>query len=88
MRLTLAALALLGLATGAQAQFMGGLADGMANAGRLENERRALDLDARDGGRRFDRLRTQHDLDEIRTEMRRNRELLEQFQTDRLIRGR
>jgi hypothetical protein len=88
MRILIAAGLVAATCTGAEAQFMGGLADGMANAGRLENERRALDLDARDGGRRFDRLRTQHELDDIRTELRRNRELLEQFQTDRLIRGR
>ncbi len=72
----------------APAQFLGGFAEGMADAERRELQRRALELDARDGGSRYDRLRQQQELEAIVRELRRQTDLLEQQRRDRLIGGR
>lgn len=77
--------------TAASAQsgfFMGGYADGVAQARQLELQRRALELDAYDGGNRYNHLRTEQQLDELNEQLRRNNDLLEQQRWDRLIRGR
>lgn len=72
----------------AYAQFWGGVADGVESANRLELQRRALELDAKDGGRRLQDLQTQQSLEDIRREQRRTNELLEDAERRRRVLGR
>lgn len=71
-----------------QAQFWGGAADGVASANRLELQRRALELDARDGGNRLRDLQQQQTLDDIRREQLRTNELIEEQERRRRVLGR
>lgn len=78
------------LATPAAAQFAGGFADGMARSQELTIQERAIELDARDGGNRYDRLRQQQQLDRIERQLRQNQEFIENTAKprDRLLYGR
>lgn len=85
--LLITALVLAGL-TGAEARngfAAGGAADGAAEANRLDLQRRAIDLDARDGGSRYHRLRQQQEAEETNRLLRENNRLLEQQRMDNLI---
>ena len=57
--------------------FSGGAADGIASSNRLELQRRALELDAIDGGSRFRHLRREQEMDAIERQIQRNNEFLE-----------
>lgn len=54
--------------------FYGGFAKGMERA-------RALELDAKDGGNRYQALKRQEELEEIREKLKRQRELLEDLRS-------
>lgn len=81
---TIAAAMLMALTTTAHAQsgfFAGGMADGAAEAQRLELQRRAIEADARHGTNNYYQLRNQQQMDEL---IRQNHELLE-IQRRRLL---
>lgn len=85
--LLITALLLTGLAS-AHARngfFSGGAADGAAEANRLDLQRRAIELDSRDGGSRYYRLRQQQEAEETNRLLRENNRLLEQQRMDNLI---
>lgn len=76
------------MTTPAAAQFAGGFSDGMARSRELGTQERAVELDARDGGNRYERLRAQQQLDAIERQIRRNTEALEEMESRRRIYGR
>lgn len=90
LRLTLGMLAGMALCASAEAKngfFYGGAADGMAQQRQMDLQERALELDARDGGNRYQRLRQEQQNDELIRLMRQNNELRQQYQIERAIRG-
>ena len=66
--------------------FLGGMADGMIEAQRLELERRALDLDRQDSCSRFDALRQRHQMDEIKRLLEENNRLRREYEMRRMLR--
>ena len=87
MKTILACIAIIAATSSASAQFLGGWAEGSAAAAERGLQERALDLDARDGGSRYYRLRQQQQLDSIERAIKRNTEALEEANTRRRIRG-
>ncbi len=71
----------------AEGGFFGGMADGIDQGSKRDLERRALDLDAKDGGSRYERLRLRNQIDELKADLRRNTEALERVDRDRRPRG-
>lgn len=68
------------LAMPAHAQFLGGAAEGIRSANEYDLQRRALELDALDGGSRYRRLRTEQQLDAIQRQLKENADLLENLE--------
>ena len=68
----------------AEGFFLGGAADGMLEARRLELERRALEMDS-DGGSRYDRLKQQHRLDDIQRLLEENNRLRRDAERRRML---
>jgi hypothetical protein len=66
--------------------FMGGAADGMADAQQLDLQRRALEIDARDGGNRYWQLRELQEREELNRLLRESNDLLRQYQLRQLAR--
>lgn len=90
MKILLASAAILVSIATASAQsgfFLGGAADGAARSRELSIQERAIELDARDGGSRYERLRQQQQLDAIERQIRRNTEAIEELESRRRIRG-
>lgn len=65
----------------------GGAADGIRSGRELGAQERALELDARDGGSRYYRLRQHQQLDAIERELRLQREELEDWARRQRVRG-
>ena len=87
MKILLASAAILASITTASAQFLGGWAEGAARSRELGIQERAVELDARDGGSRYESIRRQQQLDAIERQIRRNTEALEELESRRRIRG-
>lgn len=88
MRFVVVLLCLLPTAGWASGFFMGGMADGMRDQQELDLQRRALDLDARDGGSRYKRTRDEIQQDRIRRQIEENNRLLREMERNRLLYGR
>lgn len=83
------ALILCFLPTAALSQgFYGGAADGMREAEERQMQRRALDLDARDGGSRYNRLQNQIQQERIQRQLEENNRLLRDMERNRILYGR
>lgn len=65
--------------------FAGGAAQGIQAADAIDLQRRAVELDARDGGNRYHRLRQQQQMDELRQELQKSNRLLEEFKMQQLV---
>lgn len=76
----------LAIPASANAQFLGGMAEGRESRQRMELEQRALEIDRRYGTSTYEGVAQRNQLDAIHRQLRENAELMERLDRDRFNR--